>query len=172
MSTPPPSQRPHSERPSPYARAVNRFSATRAGSWIVKHVAAHVDPVIFRISGGRFTSTGPPTLPMLTLTVVGRRSGEPRSVQLAYHRDGDSYLVVASAMGQERHPAWRYNLEAAGAATVLSRRGTETVDASLLSDEEKAAVWPAVSTTIPQMHTYERRTDRNIAVFRLTPTSM
>lgn len=98
--------------PAMYARLVNRFSATKAGSWLVKHWAAKVDPTIFKLTNGRFTSTGKPTLPMLALTVVGRKSGEPRTVQLAYHRDGDDYLVVASAMGQERHPAWRYNLEA------------------------------------------------------------
>lgn len=155
--------------PSAYARTVNRFSATPAGSWLVKHLAAHVDPVLFRWSGGRFTSTGVPTLPQLSLTVVGRRSGEPRTVQLAYEADGDSYLVVASAMGQERHPAWRYNLEAAGGGTVLLRGRTCQVSATVLTAEEKAAVWDRICRTIPQMRTYEQRTDRPIDVFRLTP---
>lgn len=155
---------------SAYARLVNRFSATRAGSWLVRNFAAKVDPVIFKATKGRFTSTGKPTLPMLALTTVGRRSGEPRTVQLAYEADGDSYLVVASAMGQERHPAWRYNLEAAGGGSILVRGATVDVVAHLLSDEEKAEVWPRVKATIPQMATYEQRTDRNIGVFRLTPT--
>ena len=152
-----------------YKRLVNRLSATRFGSWMVRVFAAKVDPVIFRWSNGRFTSTGVPTLPMLALTVPGRRSGEPRTVQLAYHADGDSYLVVASAMGQERHPAWRYNLEAAGGGTVQLPGRTEEVTAEVLSDDEKATLWPAIATTIPQMHTYVERTDRNIRVFRLTP---
>jgi deazaflavin-dependent oxidoreductase (nitroreductase family) len=154
-----------------YSELVNRFSATRPGSWLVKHLAAHVDPVLFRWSNGRITSTGKPTLPMLTLTVPGRRTGEPRSVQLAYHRDGDDYLVVASAMGAERHPAWRYNLEAAGRATVQLRGRRIEVTASVLSDDEKAERWDDIATTIPQMHTYARRTDRNIRVFRLTPVA-
>ena len=68
--------------------------------------------MLFRWSSGRFTSTGKPTLPMLALTTTGARSGQPHVVQLAYHRDGDDLLVVASAMGQEKHPAWRYNLDA------------------------------------------------------------
>lgn len=154
-----------------YSRMVNRFSATRPGSWLVKHVASRIDPVLFRWSNGRFTSTGKPTLPMLTLTVPGRKSGEPRSVQLAYHRDGDDYLVVASAMGAERHPAWRYNLEAAGRATVLLRDRQLEVSATVLTDDEKVAVWDRIATTIPQMHTYVQRTDRNIRVFRLRPVS-
>ena len=113
--------------------------------------------------------TGRPTLPMLSLTVPGRRSGQPRTVQLAYHRDGDDLLVVASAMGQARHPDWRYNLEAAGGGEVLLRDGTVRVTATPLGPEEKARLWPAIAATIPQMRTYERRTDRDIVVFRLTP---
>lgn len=153
--------------PSAYARAVNRFSATRLGSLLVKHVASKVDPVVFRATKGRLTSTGVPTLPMLALTVPGRRSGEPRTVQLAYHPDGDDLLVVASAMGQDRHPAWRYNLEAAGGGEVLLRGAAYRVTARVLDAEEKQRLWPAVRRTIPQMATYERRTDRDIRVFRL-----
>jgi deazaflavin-dependent oxidoreductase (nitroreductase family) len=150
-----------------YARVVNRFSATRAGSWLVRNLAAKVDPKIFRATGGRFTMTGRPTLPMLALTTTGRRSGEPRTVQLAYHRDGDDLLVVASAMGQERHPAWRHNLEADPRAEVLVRGESFPVTATLLDDAERDRVWPAVKRTIPQMDTYEARTARRIGVFRL-----
>ena len=153
-----------------YARLVNRFSATRAGSWVVRHVAAKVDPVLFRATGGRVTVTGVPTLPMLALTTTGRRTGAPRTVQLAYHRDGEDLLVVASAMGQEHHPAWRLNLEADPHAHVLLRGGERDVVATLLTAEEKAAVWPAVKQTIPQMTTYEARTTRDIGVFRLSPS--
>lgn len=152
-----------------YARLVNRLSATRVGSWLVRVFAAKVDPVLFRWSNGRVTSTGVPTLPMLALTVPGRRTGEPRTVQLAYEPDGDGFLVVASAMGQERHPAWRYNLEAAGGGTVQLPGRVVEVAAQLLSDDEKAAVWPRIEATIPQMTTYVARTDRNIRVFRLVP---
>jgi deazaflavin-dependent oxidoreductase (nitroreductase family) len=148
---------------------VNKLSATRFGSWLVKHWASKVDPAIFKATNGRFTSTGKPTLPMLALTVPGRRSGEPRTVQLAYHPDGDGFLVVASAMGAEKHPAWRYNLEAAGGGLVQLPGRVVEVAAAVLSDEEKAALWPAIVGTIPQMTTYIERTDRNIRVFRLTP---
>jgi deazaflavin-dependent oxidoreductase (nitroreductase family) len=150
-----------------YARLVNRFSATRAGSFMVKHVAAKVDPVLFRWSKGRFTSTGRPTLPMLALTTTGAKSGQPRTVQLAYHRDGDDLLVVASAMGQEKHPAWRYNLDARPEVWVLVRGEEYPAVATVLSPEEKAAVWDAIAVTIPQMRVYERRTDREIRVYRL-----
>jgi deazaflavin-dependent oxidoreductase (nitroreductase family) len=150
-----------------YARLINRFSATRAGSWLVKHVASKLDPVVFRMTRGRWISVGTPTLPMLLLTTTGRRSGLGRHTQLAYHRDGDSYLVVASAMGQARHPDWSYNLEANPRVEVLVRGERFRAHAEPLADDEKARHWSAITRTIPQMRVYERRTDRNIKVFRL-----
>ena len=62
---------------------VVRLSTSRAATWWIKHVASRLDPVIFRASGGRFTSMGPPAMPMLALTAIGRGSGRPRSEQLA-----------------------------------------------------------------------------------------
>src|SRR6476620_8130103 len=144
-----------------YRQLVNRFSATTPGTWVVKHVASKAAPVIFTATNGRFTSTVIPTLPMLTLTTPGRKTGRPRTVQLAYHRDGDDYLVVASSMGSQTHPGWRYNLEASGRAQVRVREGVFTATATLLTAQEKQRLWPAIQKTIPQMATYVRRTDRD-----------
>lgn len=150
-----------------YSRFVNWLSSTPFGSWVVKHIASKVDPVIFKATKGRFTSTGKPTLPMLTLMTVGRKSGEPRSVQLAYHPDGNDQLIVASAMGQERHPAWSYNIEANPLVEVQARGERYAAHVTRLSADEKAEVWPAIAQTIPQMKVYEKRTDRDIKVYRL-----
>lgn len=150
-----------------YSRLINRLSATPFGSWIVRVFAAKVDPLIFRASNGRFTSTGKPTLPMLAVTAIGAKSGEPRTVQLAYHRDGADFLVVASAMGQERHPAWSYNLIANPEVELQLRGERVAAVAEVLSSAEKEGLWGEIASTIPQMHTYRRRTDRDIKVFRL-----
>ena len=152
-----------------YSRFVNWLSATAFGSWLVKHLASRVDPLLFKATNGRLTMTGVPTLPMLTLTTTGRKSGKPRDTQLAYHADGNDFLVVASAMGQERHPDWSYNLLAKPDAEVQLRGARVRVRATALADDEKARVWPAIKRTIPQMNVYEQRTARNIRVFRLTP---
>ena len=111
---------------------------------------------------------GPPAMPMLTLTATGRRSGQPRSVHLAcLERDGD-HLVVASAMGQQQHPAWSYNLEANPQVDVQVRGERFSARARLLTDAEKNELWSDVRQAIPQMDVYEKRTDRNIRVFRLS----
>ena len=51
--------------------------------------------------------------PVLVLRTVGRKSGQVRETPVLYARDGDSFVVMASA-GGTRTPAWWLNLRAAG----------------------------------------------------------
>jgi len=148
-------------------RFVVWLSTNPVATWVIRNVASRLDPVIYKATNGRLTSMGPPAMPMLTLTATGRHSGEPRSVHLACLEDEGDLLVVASAMGQERHPAWRYNIEANPQVEVQARGERFAARATVLSDAEKAAVWPEVRRAIPQMAVYEKRTDRDIRVFRL-----
>ena len=108
---------------------------------------------------------------MLLLMSTGRKSGQVRSTQLAYIPDGEDFLIVASAMGQARHPGWRYNIEANPDVGVLITGEEFRATAELLDDEEKARHWPNIKSTIPQMNVYEKRTSRNIGVFRLRRAS-
>ncbi len=147
---------------------VVRITTSPVFTWFVKHVASPLDPLLFKASNGRFTSMGPPAMPMLTLTAIGRRSGQPRAVHLACILHEGDHLVVASAMGQERHPGWRYNLEANPEVEIQVSGERFTARARVLTDSEKEEVWNEVRRVIPQMNVYEKRTDRNIRVFRLS----
>jgi len=144
------------------------LSTNRATTWLIRRVASRLDPLVFKATNGRFTSLGPPAMPMLTLTTVGRRSGQPRSIQLACLEYEGDWLVVASCMGQERHPGWRYNLEANPDVEVQMRGQRFAARARVLTDAEKTGVWDEIRAAIPQMNVYEKRTDRNIRVFRLS----
>ena len=147
---------------------INWFSVTPVGSWVAKTFAAKVDPFLYKVSRGRFTSTGPLTIPQLTLTTLGRKSGNERTVQLGYSEDGDDVLIVASNFGGTNHPAWSYNLDANPSAKILLGAEAKEVVATRLTDSEKAILWPKIADTIPQMKTYVKKTDRNIKVYRLS----
>lgn len=136
-------------------------------TWLIRTFVAPVDPLLFRATNGRFFAFGPASESMLTITMRGRRSGKPRSVHLtSVPHEGDR-LIVASAMGQQRHPGWRYNLEANPEIEVQVRGRRYRARAELLSDAEKAKVWDVMRARVPMIHVYERRTGRNICVFRL-----
>ena len=57
-------------------------------------------------------------MPLLLLTTIDTRSGQPRTTPLAYHRRGNCYLIIASNGGAARDPAWFRNLERDPGATV------------------------------------------------------
>lgn len=149
------------------SRFIIWLSTNAVTTWLIRNFASRVDPLIFKATNGRFTSMGPPGMPMLTMTAIGRTSGRPRAVHLACIEHEGDYLVVASAMGQRRHPAWRYNIEANPDVEIQLRGVRFEARAQVLSDCEKERVWEKVREAIPQMNVYETRTDRNIRVFRL-----
>src|SRR3954451_9439077 len=47
---------------------------------------------------------------LLLLTVRGAKTGTPRTYPLAYHRDGNDYVVIASKGGAPTHPDWYRNV--------------------------------------------------------------
>lgn len=47
---------------------------------------------------------------LLLLTVRGAKTGQPRTYPLAYHRDGNNYVVIASKGGAPTHPDWYRNV--------------------------------------------------------------
>ncbi len=108
-------------------------------------------------------------LPVLLLTVRGRKSGEPRDVALNYIRDGDRYVVFASHAGEERDPPWALNLRAAGEADVLVEGRRLQVRAKELAGEERERLWSRVKALDDGYRVYEERTKRRIPVIALEP---
>ena len=152
-----------------WTRFVFWLSMTGFGTWMMKTTSARLDPVIFRMSGGRFTSIGPAVIPQLILTTKGRKSGQERDAQLVYTDIDGIAHVVASNSGGERHPAWSYNLTAEPEAYIQLKDKKTAVIAELLSDEEKESVWDRLVSNIPNYSAYKERTDRNLKVYRLLP---
>lgn len=136
--------------------------------WFIRKVLSPLDPLIFKATNGRFFTMGAPQEGMVTITMRGRKSGKPRSVHLAAIEHEGDHLVVASAMGQRTHPAWRYNLEANPEVELQLCGERYRARASVLTDDEKAEVWDLIRAQIPMIYVYETRTGRNIRVFRLT----
>src|SRR5258708_37848142 len=65
---------------------------------------------VLKISGGR-VGWDAARMPVLQLTTIGRRSGQPRTVMLTSpYQEGSTFVVVASRGGDDEHPAWFLNL--------------------------------------------------------------
>jgi len=125
---------------------------------------------LYRRSGGRIWGRFPRSkAPVLLLTTVGRRSGEPRTVPLIHLDDGDRLVIVASQGGMPKHPAWYHNLVAHPRVTVESGRRIRDMDARVADDAERSDLWPRLVEMYADYDDYQARTDRQIPVVVLDP---
>ncbi|WNV86547.1 nitroreductase/quinone reductase family protein [Umezawaea sp. Da 62-37] len=101
---------------------------------------------------------------LLLLTTTGARSGAAHTVPLGYVRDGDELLVVASAGGADRHPAWFHNLLAHPLVRV--EVGTEAFDAvaTPAGDDRRELLFERVTAVAPGYADYQGKTSRTLPV--------
>lgn len=149
---------------------LQRMGTNKTVSQVMRR-SVPLDRSIARLTGGRLHLVPRALLPQLILTTTGRRSGQPRTTPLIYIEDGNDYVVVASNFGQNRRPAWSYNLEATPSATITIGSQTQSVHAQRLSESERTALWPRAIAVWPAYRDYEQWADeRTIHFYRLEPT--
>ena len=72
----------------------------------------------FRANRGEISSGPLAGRHVMLLTTTGAKSGKESTVVLGFGKDGDRYVIIASANGAPSHPAWYHNLQARSIATV------------------------------------------------------
>jgi len=125
-----------------------------------------IHTAVYRWSGGRIGArlAG---IPMLLLTTLGRTSGRPRTIPLAYLADGEAFVVVASNGGQEWDPAWWRNLQKTPEAQLQVGRETFPARARQATATERARLWPLLTQANPAWAGYQKSTKREIPVVLL-----
>jgi deazaflavin-dependent oxidoreductase (nitroreductase family) len=106
-------------------------------------------------------------LPNLMLTVVGRKSGLPRTTPLLCVPYGDDHLIAGSYFGGPNTPVWVANVRAADEVTVTVRGASHTAVPREIGDDERDAIWAHMVKTWPNFEKYAERTDRKIPLFLL-----
>jgi deazaflavin-dependent oxidoreductase (nitroreductase family) len=149
----------------PSDRVYTRLSTTSA--WALK-AFGKLNVPLYRASKGRLFGQIAGT-PVLLLTTVGRRSGQPRTVPVVYLPDGDRMIVIGSNAGHERAPAWALNLEANSLADVQTGGDRRKVQARIAEGEERAELWQKMNEQYSGFDDYSARTTRDIRLFVLDP---
>ena len=121
---------------------------------------------VYRLSGGRLLGRlgG---LPVLLLTTTGRRSGKRRTMPLLYLEEDGALVVVASAAGAPRNPAWYGNLVANATVQVHTRDGRLDMLAETAADEDRQRLYDRFKAASDQYAGYETKTDRKIPIVLL-----
>ena len=112
-----------------------------------------------QVTDGPFTGRS-----LLLLTTRGRKTGTERTNPLAYTRDGDRYVVVASKGGAPTHPDWYQNLRAQPSVTVEVGPERFQARAAIAKGGERRRPYDAHAARMPAFKDYERRTSREIPV--------
>ena len=106
-------------------------------------------------------------MPLLLLTTIDTRSGQPRTTPLAYHRRGNRYLIIASNDGAARNPTWFRNLERDPAVTVEVGVETFAATATILQASERDVAFATIVAEAPSAGTLQARAGRTIPVIEL-----
>ncbi|MEV6596122.1 nitroreductase/quinone reductase family protein [Actinoplanes sp. NPDC051346] len=127
-------------------------------------------PIIeeFRANNGRVGGWFEGTR-LLLLTTTGARSGRPHTTPVGYLPDGgDRVLVIASAGGAPRHPAWFHNLLADPIVTVEDGVFTYQATATVLTGDERDRLFARAVEADPGWADYQAKTTRVLPVVALT----
>jgi deazaflavin-dependent oxidoreductase (nitroreductase family) len=107
-------------------------------------------------------------IPLLLLTMTGAKSGRTITKPLAYTKDGDRLVVIASFAGAPKNPPWYHNLVANPEATVEVGSERFRVRATVTSGEERQRLFDRQAAQLPIFNEYRQKTSRQIPVFVLT----
>ena len=150
-------------------RAYAAFLRTGVGRWLAKNIAPKVDPWLLRATGGRLGMGL--MLPSALLTTTGAKTGQPRTNPVFYFHDGRDVIVIASNYGNDKHPAWYYNLSANPRAQIATNGGGPVMAASEVTEPaERERVWAMADRVYPLWPDYRRRAEqcqRTIPIIRL-----
>jgi len=154
---------------APIAGALIKGPARQKGKDAFYKVGTDIHRMIFNVSKGRIFGNvfG---MPIVELVTTGRRSGKERSTMLAIPIvDGERLVLVASFGGDDRHPAWYLNLQANPEVRTTTAGSTRTMIARTANAEERAELWPRITSVFEGYARYQERTERPIPVIILEP---
>lgn len=108
---------------------------------------------------------------VILLTTVGAKSGKLRKTPLMRVEHGGEYAIVASLGGAPKNPVWYYNVKKNPRVELQDGTDTGDYDAREVFDDEKATWWERAVAAYPDYAEYQKKTDRQIPVFVLSPVS-
>ena len=105
--------------------------------------------------------------PLMILTTIGAKSGEPREAIVTFTREGDSYVIAASKGGADINPQWYHNLLAHPEATIEAGGERFQVQATEATGAERDRLYAQHAEERPEFKDYPTKTKRVIPIFTL-----
>ena len=127
-----------------------------------------INAFLIRITRGRIGSQlGTQTI--LILNTVGRKSGQPRSIPIAYFFHEGKYLVVESNWGRDNHADWYFNLKSQPQVSIEVKGKVLQVNARFAEGEEYVRLWGYVTKRHAPYLEYQKMTTRKLPIAIFEP---
>jgi len=138
--------------------------------WFVRG-AWYVHRGLYRVTGGRVGLWRPKAKRWgaCRLTTTGRRTGQQRSVIIAYLEDGPNLLAMAMNGWADGEPAWWLNLQEHPDASVELPDGSRPVWARAATGEERTRLWARWRELDAKLDGYAALRSSETAVVLLEP---
>ncbi|MGB9639489.1 MAG: nitroreductase family deazaflavin-dependent oxidoreductase [Anaerolineales bacterium] len=157
-----------------FQNTIKKISSTKLGAQILARILPPLDRWWFRTFSTKSTLTGIILgFPMVMVTTIGAKSGLPRTTPLLYIRDEENpatFALIATNFGQEKYPAWYFNLKANPRATCTLNGITQQYLAREITGEEYQHYWNLATNTYFGYQLYRQRIHtRPIPILLLEP---
>jgi len=117
----------------------------------------------FRANGGKVGGQME-NIPLLLVTMKGAKSGRTITLPLAYSKDGNRFVVIASYAGAPHNPSWYHNLVAHPDVTIELGGEKFPAKASVAQSAERDRLFKQQADQLPIFNEYQQKTARRIPV--------
>ena len=108
-------------------------------------------------------------MPVLLITVAGRKTGAKHTNPVLYLEDNGKYLVAGSGAGSAKEPQWFKNLRRADEAEIEVGRRRFAVGIEVVDGVQRDVLWQQLLVHAPFFADYQRKVERQIPMAVLTP---
>src|ERR1700747_1542297 len=109
--------------------------------------------------------------PIILLTTIGAKTGKLRKTPLMRVAHNGEYAIVASRAGAPKNPVWYHSVVKNPRVELQDGSVTRDYDAREVFGDEKATWWERAVEVWPDYAGSQKKTDRQIPLFVLTPVS-
>ena len=123
---------------------------------------------LYRASGGRVMGKVR-GLPVLLITIPGRKTGDPHTTPVSYFEDDGQFIVTGSGSGSAREPQWFKNLRQTDEADIEVGRRKLAVSVAVIEGAQREILWQRLLVRAPFFADYQKKVEREIPMAILTP---